>query len=821
MTIEIEDPRDLHIRQMKRELEAVRRRYDDMRTRGSTSDEDCDLSALGKHIVTAVADGLREWVRGKSGRSGNRDEAYKALKSADPDLAAFLTVSHVVYHCDTNEYLATVAEQLGRQIESIELAQFLEPTFQKLVREHTSKNDATVDELRSSLSAIDLHWEVWDKRRAIRAGLQCIATLIQATNSELVVLDKGPSTNPKSKHPHHTLKPVSSTLRQLRDSRLFATGTLASPTAMLVPPLDWSMDRRGGFLFPRRVHETFVKPKRLSRQQRDALESANCDDVLFALNAFQKTGFVINRRVHAVLRAMWETKKKTECAAGLPGYDPKPIPDWCPAGASKEQWSARNYEAKRAHKWNDKRASNRRKLDGALYAADELQEEVVFYFPWEVDSRGRFYPAAGTALSPQGPDYGKAMLLFARGKPIANENAARWLAIYGAGLYGYDKADLDDRADWVRRHRDEIRRVARAPLTSKAKEFWCKADEPWCFLAFCFEWAAFLDHGPGYVSRLPVAMDGTCNGIQHLAALARDVETAQLVNLFPNWAVNGREDIYTTVAVDLRETLKERANSDTFARQWLDYALEQDRIKRKLVKATVMTIPYGVTLTGCRDHIEDFLDDQEQNGSRHPFDDKQIKRAPGYLSKELWAAIQSRMPAIMAIAKWLQGCAATMTKAKLPLCWSTPTGFPVVQDSREKVPDKELTFEGFGDRITLNLEIPGDSIDGREQRQGIVPNFIHSLDAAHACMTVSDCLNNGVSEFWFVHDSFAAPAADACELAYALRRQFVRLYTDHDPLGDLASGLQAMLPPGVELAPLPDRGEYDAAAAADSAFIFS
>jgi DNA-directed RNA polymerase len=38
-------------------------------------------------------------------------------------------------------------------------------------------------------------------------------------------------------------------------------------------------------------------------------------------------------------------------------------------------------------------------------------------------------------------------------------------------------------------------------------------------------------HGRGYKTRFPVLLDGSCNGIQHLALMTRDEKAGLLVNL--------------------------------------------------------------------------------------------------------------------------------------------------------------------------------------------------------------------------------------------------------------------------------------------------
>ena len=73
-----------------------------------------------------------------------------------------------------------------------------------------------------------------------------------------------------------------------------------------------------------------------------------------------------------------------------------------------------------------------------------------------------------------------------------------------------------------------------------------KADEPWQALATCKEIVAAIESGDpvSFRSGLPIHMDGSCNGLQHYAALARDEEGAKQVNLI---RASQPQDVYTGV----------------------------------------------------------------------------------------------------------------------------------------------------------------------------------------------------------------------------------------------------------------------------------
>ncbi|WP_323166737.1 DNA-directed RNA polymerase, partial [Pseudomonas bubulae] len=81
---------------------------------------------------------------------------------------------------------------------------------------------------------------------------------------------------------------------------------------------------------------------------------------------------------------------------------------------------------------------------------------------------------------------------------------------------------------------------------------------PFCFLAFCFEWAGVVEHGGLWESALPIAFDGSCSGIQHFSAMLKDERGGRAVNLLPSETV---QDIYRLVSdgvnVEVRKDLTE------------------------------------------------------------------------------------------------------------------------------------------------------------------------------------------------------------------------------------------------------------------------
>ena len=134
-------------------------------------------------------------------------------------------------------------------------------------------------------------------------------------------------------------------------------------------------------------------------------------------------------------------------------------------------------------------------------------------------------------------------------------------------------------------------------LKTQGQKWWVESDEPWQTLACCMEIRDALNSGDpeSYVSHYPIHQDGSCNGLQHYAALGRDQAGAESVNLAPSEVP---QDVYSAVAALVEKQRQKDAEAGSKIAQTLE-----GFIKRKVIKQTVMTTVYGVTRYGARHQI--------------------------------------------------------------------------------------------------------------------------------------------------------------------------------------------------------------------------
>ena len=280
----------------------------------------------------------------------------------------------------------------------------------------------------------------------------------------------------------------------------------------------------------------------------------------------------------------------------MPAQDDLPLPTqpWGDREPTDEELTEWKYAASRVHEDNARLRSKRLGMLSKLSQAETLLDDEAFYYVYSMDWRGRFYPLGG-GLTPQADDSGKALLEFAEGKRLGK--GWYWLAVHLANTFGYDKVSNDRRVEWALEHSEAINASAIMPL-NEGDQLWLKADKPWQFLAACMEWLGYQLQGEDFVTHLPVAQDGSANGLQHFAALLRDQQSAEAVNLAP---ADKPADIYQRVADRVQELLQEATPSDETV-FWNNY--EGDW--RGLVKRPVMTVPYGVSSYGIRQHMRFF-----------------------------------------------------------------------------------------------------------------------------------------------------------------------------------------------------------------------
>ena len=428
---------------------------------------------------------------------------------------------------------------------------------------------------------------------------------------------------------------------------------------MLVEPRPWRGFQKGGFLRLRaaamRTHGCDV--------QREAFLRANrglADGVLAGLDAMGRVPWSINGPILDLVQEAWQQGGTWPDLPSLHDFEIREYDGDDPE--AKELVGRRNAKLRRKNaELHSLRCDTTLKLDIA-----ERFRHDAFYFPYNVDFRGRAYPLPPN-LNHLGSDVCRAVLQFAEPKRLGDDGLY-WLRVHLANLFGLAKRSLEERHQFALDRHDDIIDSFTNPM--RGKQWWLEAEEPWQALACICELgrASLLDDPRDHLCALPVHMDGSCNGLQHYAALGRDREGGKQVNLIPG---DEPRDVHEGV----RALVAEKVAAD--ARSWVSpsppeafgVALEEDPhdegllspeeaaqeeiaraaqdeiersksrrgetekeaalrraqivdglVSRKVVKQTVMTSVYGVTFVGARQQVLARLQDVVEDLLTHPED---------------------------------------------------------------------------------------------------------------------------------------------------------------------------------------------------------
>ena len=501
---------------------------------------------------------------------------------------------------------------------------------------------------------------------------------------------------------------------------------------------------------------------------------------------------------------------------------------------------------------------------------------TAFYQEMEADYRGRLYYKE-PFLNFQGSDLARGIFLFDEGKEMTKEGEW-WFAVHTANSYNQsydiddipswceedykshlksegldsisvDKFTLEDRVRWTNENMEVIIAAGRQ------RHFFEEAEKPVSFLAACIEWVTLwdaLDNGRVHVSHLPISIDGSNNGWQHLGAISKDTQTGELVGLVPT---SVPRDFYVRTAKQLLEIDDPKLN-----------AMPMKHVRKGISKRGSMTRAYsaGAEKIGknmwfdCRSaEFDNKYDIEESDCMKWAVDlikaidvvcpgplqtmkymQELIVHHLGTFQKfkdgkpavEEHAAIVKEMKELWDIrrANWteeeserysqLQDSLKNYTSVLVSgngekvANWVTSSGFPVKYEAYKT--DK------FTCRGTLNsqqiehvLHVYTDYPDIHKFMCGISPNYIHAQDASHMAMVI----DQWDGTFGAVHDSFSTHASDIEDMLALTKDTFVDMYNVSNYFGKIQEDITG----GTDHIKQPELGSLEIQEVYDSDYFFA
>lgn len=565
--------------------------------------------------------------------------------------------------------------------------------------------------------------------------------------------------------------------------------------SMLCPPEPWVGLFGGGYLSDATL--ALVSPKNIPRECLPELDRRLQEsDLPDTVNQLQNIPYRIDTWMHDTVQRIWQNGGGV---LGIPTQHIKPAPEyplpqgWKEGGESPEQQALHSQWVTQMRSWYTYRKKVRADIRALRHLQKSLDEPEVFqYFPIFMDSRGRMYYRG--LINPQGSDLSKALLHYGERKPLG-EHGLFWLKVALANAFGVDSIRFKKRAEWVDSNLELILDGIERPEDSDF--FRGNTEAPLQAVSIAKELVGALNSPDPrkYLSSVIVHMDATCSGLQHLSAILRDAEGGARVNLFDN-GLEQKSDVYRYVAEQASKIIAE----DAKAKKHAAIFWERVGITRNLVKQPVMTYVYGVTRMGVIRYVEDYLNELGQlRNSTWEYN--------AYCADVLLQAIAATVPKAAEFMNWLQDVARQNTGI---MQWTTAAGMPVYR-YRESERRKRVKVRSCNIVDVVLYERTG-KVNRAAMINAIVPDLVHSCDAAHWFLTAKACLKAGIASTG-VHDSFGTHAGSVQDMHRILREEFIRTH-EYDLTSDFIEQNNVDIPP-------PELGDLDLNLFLDSEFAFS
>ena len=765
--------------------------------------EDESVTSYGKvlvaNLIRPYAEAISEWVEQASSNVHSKTPIalQKISQIEDPKVTALIALKHIMNTITTTKNLTATAIKLGGRIETeISLKNFknLNPELYAVVKKDLDKRSFNYAYKRRKYREVAkkdeiVSWEEWSTTERLHTGMQLITLMVDSVGLIEIGTDQ---------HKHKTFKVIRQTAftkKWIQDRNSF--NELLNPEYLpmvLAPKSVVDGQVQGHGYWTSEMPELDLVKQR-GKKFTNELENHDMPEVTSAVNLMQSTAYRINTFILEVMQNAWD---KSLSIGGMPPIENLDIPQK-PHDIDTNKEAL--FEYKKAcvivHTENNRMSSKRMLYAKIINLAEQFKEYVTMYFPIQLDFRGRAY-CVPAFLNYQSINGAKALLNFSQGKAITKENrGVFWLSVHGANMWGNDKVSFEDREKWTYDNADWIKACAEDPIGNRQ---WEDADNAFQFLAFCDEWNRYTKEGDGFISHIPVNVDGSCNGLQIYSLLLKDKVAGSLVNCVPN---DLPQDIYGLVKNEVVKNAEQKsAEGEELATKWLDYG-----VKRSTCKRPVMTLTYGSTRYACTDFVVEDLTKRKDKGEMHPFDD--LFKPSTYLSKLIWQSIGENLKSAKEGMRYLQDIAKVVAKEGVPIHWVTPVGFPVYQYYPE-MKSRRVETHLMGQVIQSTIREAKPETDKMKQRNSCPANYVHSLDSACMIRTVNIAREKGIENFCNVHDSFATHACDIDKLNESIREAFVSIFSK-DLLSDFKAKVSETLSDEA-IAELPDRpkdGELD------------
>ena len=208
-------------------------------------------------------------------------------------------------------------------------------------------------------------------------------------------------------------------------------------------------------------------------------------------------------------------------------------------------------------------------------------------------------------------------------------------------------------------------------------------NEPFQFISIMFAKLSVmidLHQNNKAICQNPILFDASCNGIQHLSALTLDKELARNVNLYSQ-SKNPKEELPQDFYIFVLKIIQKKLTESNILE------LNNIILNRKMIKKSIMTIPYNISMSGVADQLMEHLEkvwELDKLLIKIPayatMNNKEIFLSPkqyGELIKIIYFVLTKELPSLRALSEYFDSLIEILVNLDQPITWVTPAGLRI------------------------------------------------------------------------------------------------------------------------------------------------
>lgn len=556
---------------------------------------------------------------------------------------------------------------------------------------------------------------------------------------------------------------------------------LSTHLPMLVKPKDYTFKSLGGYLYNdiKFSEDLFIKSPIHTHQTNVDKNGMFYNN----LNKINSVGFKINNDLFNFL-VEYSHKLLLSSEHPFDGKDLKTL-------SKKELKDYKGYKSKVLSQ------------EVVMEIASFYKDFDVIYLPVKIDFRGRLN-CVPAFFNYQSSELSRALLLFSSGGIIhkGDLDSIKYIKVYGANSFGndLDKKAIKGKVEWVDNNHYDI-------INFKNFKLLNKAENKLLFLAFCLEYKRlnnFLNNEDSreFKTYLPIQLDATCNGFQHLALLSNENSLFNVLNLTNNSKVGDElepNDFYNFLMFKLKNfinqelsiedsDLQNQKNKDDLKASYI--RINKFNWLRKTYKSILMPLSYNITEYTMKKNLISTLSYKMVNDDILYYnDDDELNWINTYDINNFVSIIHKNVlnefQKMKRLTKYISNVARMFNQLELPITWSVPSGLSIIQSYLQTKTTTISPFTFSRSKINVTKGIP-KKYNKKKQVRSFMPNLVHSLDSSSLMLLFDQFYkiykkDNNI-QFYSIHDCFATTADKVNNLKFILASVYTDLYINNNYL---------------------------------------